>query len=94
MFDTARNMLLSLLLVLSQAGLVMHQVDFDQHADSGACLVCLAVHGLDHAVPAHFTPLLPGPATELPLAAVLASPAFPAPVFRLARAPPVLTPLS
>jgi hypothetical protein len=92
MFDTARNLLLALLLMLGQAGLVLHQVDFDQHADSGACLVCLAAPGLDQAIPAHFTPLLPAPAAALAVAAVTASPVFPAPAFRLARAPPALTP--
>jgi hypothetical protein len=88
MFDTARNLLLALLLMLGQAGLLLHQLDFDQHTDSGACAVCLAAHGLDHAISVHFTPLPPAPAAELPVAAVTASPVFPAPAFRLARSPP------
>jgi hypothetical protein len=94
MSGTARNLIFALLLVLGQSGLVLHQLDFDQHADSGACAVCLAAHGLDHAISAHLTPLLPVRAAELPVAAVAVSPVFPAPAFHLARSPPALTALS
>jgi hypothetical protein len=94
MSGTARNLILALLLVLGQSGLVLHQLDFDQHADSGACAVCLAAHGLDHAIATQFTPLLPAAVAVLPLAAVTASPVSPAPAFRLARSPPALITLS
>ena len=95
MFDTARNLLLALLLLLlGQAGLILHQIDFDQHTDGGSCVECLAAHGLDHAITAHFTPWLPAVAAELQVAAVNASPVFPPPAFRLARSPPARIALS
>ncbi len=94
MFDTARDLLLALLLVLGQAGLILHQIDFDQHADGGTCAECVAAHGLDQAIAVHFTPWLPAATAELPVAAVNDSPVFPAPAFRLARSPPAPTALS
>jgi len=94
MFDTGRTLLLALLLLLGQAGLILHQIDFDQHTDGGSCVECLAAHGFDHAISARFTPWLPAVTAELPVAAVNDSPVFASPAFRLARAPPALTPLS
>lgn len=90
MFDTARNLLLALLLLLGQAGLILHQVDFDQHIDGGSCVECLAAHGFDHAIAAYSRPWLPAAAAELPVAVFNNCPVFPAPAFHLARSPPVL----
>ncbi len=94
MFDTARNLLLALLLLLSQAGLALHQIDFDQHDDSGACVLCLAAQGFDHTIAADFTPQLAQAAAELLPAALTVGRACAEPPFRLARSPPALTPLS
>ena len=92
MFDTARNLLLALLLMLSQAGLALHQIDFDQHHDGGACVLCLAAHGFDHVVPAAFAAQLVQTTAEPPLATLTTSQVCPEPPFRFARAPPISPP--
>ena len=94
MFEIARSLLLALLLLLGQAGLILHQIDFDQHTDVGSCAECLAAHGFDHAITAQFTPWLHAAAAELPVAAIGDSPVFPPPAFRLARSPPARIALS
>lgn len=94
MFDTARNLLLALLLLVGQVALTLHQIDFDQHAEGTECQVCLAAQGLDHAlgldfnIPALWRPAvapLPSPENAPPIAV--------AAVF-LARAPPPVPALS
>lgn len=94
MFDTARNLLVALLLLLGQTALTLHQIDFDQHAEGTECQLCLAAQGLDHALGLAFTmpalccavgPRMSSPA-DLPLIPVAA-------VF-LARAPPPVPALS
>jgi hypothetical protein len=92
MFASVRNLLLALL--LRQASLILHQIDFDQHTGSGTCDECPAAHGFDHAIAINVAPGLPAATAELPVAAVKDTPVFPAPAFRLARSCPALTALS
>lgn len=83
--------LLAIFLVCGQAAMLAHAAD---HADDGAepahvCLLCVAGHNLDGAVPTASVPALPAPADACP--APLA--ALPSVAARLlagvrARAPP------
>jgi hypothetical protein len=84
-------LLLVLALVACQFGLVLHQLDLEQHAGGGECKICLACHALDHGL----ATLPTGMTVE---AAVVPPGVLPAdhatsrtPVRQVARSPPAFT---
>jgi hypothetical protein len=66
-------------LVICQFSLVLHQADIEHHADGKECTICLASHGLDHALATDFLPPI--------LQATSESPGVPPAILTLSRTP-------
>lgn len=81
----------ALLLVLCQTALLVHQSDIDAHSHGEHCTVCLLVHGLDNALPAHVAVLPAVPAAAPAHAETLQDCVQPCATVYSARAPPSLT---
>jgi len=87
--DRLCRLLFIVALLICQFSLVLHQTDIEHHADGKECTICLASHGLDHALGTGFvTPTvqatieIPGtPPANLLLSRT--------PVRLVARSPPV-----
>jgi hypothetical protein len=48
--DRLCRLLFIVALLICQFSLVLHQTDIEHHADGKECTICLASHGLDHAL--------------------------------------------
>jgi len=77
-------------LVISRFSLVLHQLDIEHHANGKECSICLAFHGLDHALGAGFTPPAVQATSESPGVSPASFPVSRTPVRLIARYPPVI----
>jgi hypothetical protein len=77
--DRLSSLLFIVALVICQFSLVLHQLDYDQHAGDHTCTICVASQFLDHALNTEFL----HPTVE----AVVESPGFLPVYFPLSRAP-------
>jgi hypothetical protein len=94
MFDTVRNLLLALLLLAAQGALILHQVDFDQHADGTSCQLCLAAQALDDGLSTHFSFTAERPVDAPPMPLPAGAPLLAAVTTCQPRAPPAGAALS
>jgi hypothetical protein len=76
-------------LVICQFSLVLHQMDIEHHADGKQCTICLACHGLDHALATVFLPPTVRATVESPGTLPASFPVFRTLVRLVARSPPV-----
>ena len=87
--DRLCRLLFIVALVICQFGLVLHQTDIEHHADGKECTICLAFHGLDHALGTGFVPPTVQATVEIPGALPANLPLSRTPVRLVARSPPV-----
>ena len=78
-------------LVICQFSLVLHELDFDQHAGGNECTICLAAHGLDHALPTCFIPPVLGIVSDSSDILPVYTPVSRTPARLVARSPPLFT---
>jgi len=83
--------LLVLALVICQFGLVLHQLDVEQHAGDGECSVCLASHALGHGLATDPLTTTVDAAVEPPGVQPAEYSATRTPVRQVARSPPSFT---
>jgi hypothetical protein len=89
MSDRIHRLLFAVLLVIGQLSLMLHQLDFEHHADGKQCTICLAAQSLDHALTAGFVPPAIEAVTESPGVLPASFPISRTPVRLVARSPPV-----
>jgi hypothetical protein len=76
-------------LLICQFSLVLHQTDIEHHADGKECTICLASHGLDHALGTGFVTPTVQATVEIPGTLPANLPLSRTPVRLVARSPPV-----
>jgi hypothetical protein len=89
MSDRIHRLLLAVLLLIGQLSLMLHQLDFDHHANGKECTICLAAQGLDHALPIGFVPPTIEVVAESPGALPVSFTVSRTPVRLVARSPPI-----
>jgi len=89
MSDRIHRLLFVMLLVIGQLSLVLHQLDFERHADGKECTICLAAQGLDHALPTGFVPHTIEAVAESPGTLPVSFTVSRTPVRLVARSPPI-----
>ena len=91
MSDRLYRLLFVLTLVICQFILVLHQLDIEHHANIKECTICLASHGLDHALASGFLPATDEATIEPPGIRPASFTVSRAPTRQVARSPPVST---
>jgi hypothetical protein len=88
--DSLSRLLFVLVLVICQTSLVLHQLDFEQHADNKECAICLASHGFDHALASNLLPTTHEATIEHPGILLAIFTVSLSPVRQVARSPPFI----
>jgi hypothetical protein len=83
------RLLFVLVLVICQFSLVLHQMDIEHHANTKECTICLASHGLDHALASGSLPATDEATIEPPGIMPASFIVSRTPVRQVARSPPV-----
>jgi hypothetical protein len=83
------RLLFVLALVICQFSLVLHQMDIEHHANTKECTICLASHGLDHALASGSLPAIDEASNEPPGILPVIFTLSRTPVRQVARSPPV-----
>ena len=87
--DRFCRLLFIVALVICQFSLVLHQTDIEHHADGKECTICLASHGLDHALASGSLPATDEATIEPPGILPASFTVSRTPVRQVARSPPV-----
>ena len=87
--DRLCRLLFIVALLICQFSLVLHQTDIEHHSAGKECTICLASHGLDHALDTGFVTPTVQATVEIPGTPPANLPLSRTPVRLVARSPPV-----